>query len=313
MRRPKASRKGVRRPIGGDARRRSPEARSLKALTIVRSRTDLRATIASWRSAQARIGLVPTMGALHDGHLSLIQVARMRSDKVVASLFVNPAQFGPGEDFTSYPRDETRDAALLQAAGCDVLYAPSPREIYPPGFATSVAVSGLTQDMEGAFRPGHFAGVATIVTKLLLQATPDIAVFGEKDYQQLQVIRRLALDLDLSTEIVGAPIVRDVDGLALSSRNTYLTAAQRTVAPSLHQTLRRAAAAIEAGARTGDVEAEGRAALLAAGFDAVDYFELRSANDLARLGPGPAAGPGRLLATARLGKTRLLDNVPVGA
>ncbi len=258
-----------------------------------------------------RLGLVPTMGALHEGHLSLVRLARTRSDKVVASLFVNPAQFGPGEDFTTYPRDEARDAELLQAAGCDVLYAPAQGEIYPPGFATSVTVSGVTADMEGAMRPGHFAGVAAVVAKLLIQATPDIAVFGEKDYQQLQTIRRLVLDLDLPVEIVGAPIVRDVDGLALSSRNAYLTPDERALAPALNQALRHAAAAIEAGGRADDAEAAGRAALLAVGFETVDYFELRTLDDLSRLGPGPVAGPGRLLAAVRLGRTRLLDNVAV--
>jgi pantoate--beta-alanine ligase len=253
------------------------------------------------------------MGALHDGHLSLIHLARGRADKVIASLFVNPAQFGPGEDFTSYPRDEARDTALLAEAGCDLLYAPAPEEIYPPGFATSVTVSGVTADMEGAVRPGHFAGVATVVAKLLIQATPDIAVFGEKDYQQLQTIRRLTLDLDLPVEIVAAPIVRDTDGLALSSRNAYLTPPQRAAAPMLHHALRKAKAAIEAGGRADEAEGAGCAALLAAGFDAVDYFELRGVEDLARLAPGPTDGPARLLAAARLGRTRLLDNVAVAA
>ena len=284
----------------------------MSALATVRTRTALRATLAAWRADDAHVGLVPTMGALHEGHLSLVRLARTRSDKVVASLFVNPAQFGPGEDFTTYPRDEGRDAVLLEAAGCDLLYAPGPDEIYPPGFATTVAVSGVTRNMEGAVRPGHFAGVATVVAKLLIQAAPDVAVFGEKDYQQLQTIQRLARDLDLPVEIVGAPIVRDSDGLALSSRNAYLTAVQRAVAPALHRALRGGAAAIENGARADEVEARGIAALLTAGFDAVDYFELRAPDDLGRLGPGPIAGPARLLAAARLGRTRLLDNVAAG-
>ncbi len=251
------------------------------------------------------------MGALHEGHLSLVRLARTRSDKVIASLFVNPTQFGPGEDFTTYPRDETRDAELLEAAGCDVLYAPAPAEIYPPGFATAVTVSGVTVGMEGAMRPGHFAGVATVVAKLLIQTASDIAVFGEKDYQQLQTIRRLVRDLDLPVEIVAAPIVRDADGLALSSRNAYLTPTERAIAPALNQALRHAAAAIEAGARADDAEDAGRAALLAAGFDTVDYFELRTVDDLSRLGPGPVTGAARLLAAARLGRPRLLDNVVV--
>jgi pantoate--beta-alanine ligase len=192
------------------------------------------------------------MGALHEGHLSLVRLARTRSDKVVASLFVNPAQFGPGEDFSTYPRDEARDTILLQAAGCDVLYAPAPAEIYPPGFATSVTVAGVTADLEGAYRPGHFAGVATVVAKLLTQTAPDLAVFGEKDYQQLQTIRRLVLDLDLPVEIVDAPIVRDVDGLALSSRNAYLTPAGRSAVPARNQAVRHAGAGVEAGGRADD-------------------------------------------------------------
>jgi pantoate--beta-alanine ligase len=253
------------------------------------------------------------MGALHEGHLSLVRLARARADKVVASLFVNPAQFGPGEDFTSYPRDEARDAVLLQAAGCDALYAPDARDIYPPGFSTSVAVSGVTAEMEGAARPTHFAGVATVVTKLLIQATPDVAVFGEKDYQQLQTVRRLALDLDLPVEILAGPIVRDVDGLALSSRNAYLTADERAAAPALSRALRSAKAAIEAGGRCDAAERAGREALLAAGFDSVDYFDLRRADDLSRLGPGPVEIPARLLSAARLGRTRLLDNIAVNS
>jgi pantoate--beta-alanine ligase len=313
MRRLGASRKGVGRPIGGDPLSQAPEVDTLSTLPVARSRTALRDALASWRAAGERIGLVPTMGALHEGHLSLVRLARTGAHKVVASLFVNPAQFGPGEDFTTYPRDEARDAALLQAAGCDLLYAPDAGEIYPPGFATAVAVSGVTAEMEGAARPGHFAGVATVVTKLLIQASPDIVVFGEKDYQQLQTIRRLALDLDLPVEILAAPIVRDVDGLALSSRNAYLTTTQREAAPALQRALRSAKAAIEAGERADETERAGRAAVLAAGFDAVDYFELRRADDLMRLGPGPVGGSARLLSAARLGRTRLLDNVAVNS
>jgi pantoate--beta-alanine ligase len=311
MRRLGVSRKGVSRPIGKWPAEPSPEVGSLTALPVARILTALRAELASWRATGQRIGLVPTMGALHEGHLSLVRLARSRADKVVASLFVNPTQFGPGEDFASYPRDEARDAALLRAAGCDLLYAPEAGDIYPPGFATCVTVAGVTGEMEGAARPGHFAGVATVVTKLLIQAAPDIVVFGEKDYQQLQTIRRLTLDLDLPVQIVAAPIVRDVDGLALSSRNAYLTAAQRAAAPTLQGALRAAKVAIEAGERADEAERGGRAAVLSAGFDAVDYFELRSADDLSRLGPGPDRRPARLLSAARLGRTRLLDNIAV--
>jgi pantoate--beta-alanine ligase len=251
------------------------------------------------------------MGALHEGHLSLVRLARARVDRVIASLFVNPAQFGPEEDFRAYPRDEARDAALLAEAGCDLLYAPDVETIYPPSFATQVMVSGLTEFMEGAQRPGHFAGVATVVAKLLIQTAPDAAVFGEKDYQQLQVIRRLVDDLDLPVDIIAAPIIRDRDGLALSSRNAYLTAAQRAVAPALHAAIKLAARRLGAGHTILDVEAEGHAALLSAGFDAVDYFEVRSPSSLSRLGPGTADRGARILAAARLGRTRLLDNVAV--
>ena len=280
-------------------------------LPLVRTRSDLRRALAGWRSDGLRIALVPTMGALHEGHLSLVRLARERADRVVASVFVNPTQFGQGEDFTTYPRDEARDAALLAAAGCDLLYAPGVAEIYPDGFATTVSVSGLTDAMEGAFRPGHFAGVATVVAKLLIQAAPDAAVFGEKDYQQLQVVRRLVADLDLPVDIVPGPIVRDTDGLALSSRNAYLTPAQRTIAPALNRAMRRAVAALEAGAAADAAEAEARASILAAGFEAVDYFEARAPGSLARLGPGPIEGPARLLSVSRLGGVRLLDNMGV--
>jgi pantoate--beta-alanine ligase len=276
---------------------------------IVRKRAELRAAVAAWRSAGERIALVPTMGALHTGHLSLIRLGLASADRVVASLFVNPTQFAPGEDFEAYPRDEARDRALLAEAGCDLLYAPGPEEIYPARFATTVSVRGLTEVMEGAARPTHFAGVATVVAKLLIQAGPDVAVFGEKDYQQLQVIRRLVADLDLPVEIVGGTVIREADGLALSSRNAYLSADERRIAPALNRALREAAQALARGADASTAEAEGRDAVLAAGFQSVDYFEARRPEDLARLGPGPVARPARLLATARLGRVRLLDNV----
>lgn len=282
-------------------------------INTVRTPEALRQQVAAWRAQGLRVGLIPTMGALHEGHLSLVRLARARADRAVASLFVNPTQFGPGEDFTAYPRDEGRDRDLLAGAGCDLLYAPGPEAMYPPGFATTVTVAGLTTAMEGAARPTHFGGVATVVTKLLLQAGADIAVFGEKDYQQLQVIRRLALDLDIPTEIVPGPIVRDPDGLALSSRNAYLDAAQRAIAPALNLALRQAAAELAAGSTVEAAEARGRSAVLAAGFEAVDYFEARCPDTLERLGPGPLGAPARLLTVARLGRTRLLDNVAVEA
>jgi pantoate--beta-alanine ligase len=281
------------------------------SLPIVRTRAELREIVAGWRAAGRTVGLAPTMGALHAGHLSLIGLAKTQADFAVASLFVNPTQFAPSEDFDAYPRNEQGDAALLAAAGCDLLYAPAVEEIYPLGFATSVTVDGVSSPREGAARPTHFSGVATVVTKLLIQCAADVGVFGEKDFQQLQVIRRLARDLDLPTRIVGAPIIRADDGLALSSRNAYLTVAERAIAPALHRILNAAARSLSSGASVASVEAEGAAAVLAAGFQAVDYFDVRDPHDLTRLGPGPITSAARILATVRLGRTRLLDNVAV--
>ncbi|HEY1750975.1 MAG TPA: pantoate--beta-alanine ligase [Caulobacteraceae bacterium] len=278
------------------------------SLPIVRTVAALRDRVRAWRIAGETVALVPTMGFLHEGHLSLARLGKARASRVVASLFVNPTQFAPGEDFGAYPRDEARDAALLAGAGCDLLYAPTPAEMYPPGFATTVAVAGVSAAMEGAARPTHFAGVATVVTKLLTQCLPDLAIFGEKDFQQLLVIRRLARDLDLPVEIVGGPIVREPSGLALSSRNVYLTEAERGVAPRLNEALRSAAEALMGGAAVSDAESEGRATLDGAGFSPVDYFEVRGADDLRRLGPGPVDAPARIFAAARLGRARLIDN-----
>jgi len=280
-------------------------------LPIVRTVADLRSQVAAWKADGLRVGLVPTMGALHEGHLSLVRLAGERADRVVASLFVNPTQFGPNEDFDAYPRDEASDAELLAQAGCNLLFAPTVAEMYPPGASTTVTVAGVSEPLDGAARPGHFAGVATVVTKLLLQCGPDVAVFGEKDYQQLQVIRRLVRDLDIPVEILGCPIVRAEDGLALSSRNAYLTPAERAVAPILGRTLSHAVSRLHAGAQVADVEAEALATLQGAGFARVDYVEVRGAEGLARLGPGPVDGPGRILAAAVLGRTRLIDNMAV--
>lgn len=280
-------------------------------LPIVRTVAELRAQVRAWRAAGQRVGFAPTMGALHEGHLSLVKLARTRADRVVVSVFVNPTQFGPNEDFDAYPRSEARDAELLASAGCDLLFAPTVAEMYPQGFATTVTVAGVTEPLDGAARPGHFAGVATVVSKLLNQCGPDVAVFGEKDFQQLQVIRRLVRDLDLPVEIVGAPTARADDGLALSSRNAYLSAAEREAAPALASALTTAGERLRGGAPVAEVEAEAVAALAAAGFGKVDYVEVRSAEDLSRLGPGPIAGPARLLAAAFLGKTRLIDNMAV--
>ncbi len=279
------------------------------SLAIVRTVAELRARVRIWRAGGERVGLVPTMGALHDGHLSLVARAQEDCDRVVVTLFVNPKQFGPNEDFARYPRDESADAAKLGAAGADLLYAPDVAMMYGDGFATTVTVVGLTDGMEGAVRPGHFAGVATVVAKLLNQAGADDAYFGEKDYQQLAVIRRLADDLDIATRIHGVPTVREADGLALSSRNAYLTNDQRKIAPALQRGLAAAAAALAGGAAVQSTLDAACAAILKAGFDAVDYVELRDAYTLASL--STLTRPARLLAAARLGKTRLLDNLAV--
>jgi pantoate--beta-alanine ligase len=276
-------------------------------LPVVRSVADLRSAIAGLRPG--RVALVPTMGALHAGHLALVAAARAAgADHVVASIFVNPTQFGPAEDFDRYPRDEAADAAALAAAGVDLLFAPDVAAVYPPGFATTVSVGGLSTVLDGAARPGHFDGVATVVAKLLIAAGPDLAVFGEKDWQQLAVIRRLVVDLGLPVEIVGAPIIRDADGLALSSRNAYLTADERARAVALPRSLAAARDAIHAGQPVDDALAAAAAALVAAGFDTPDYVALVDA-DLAPLVAGDR--PGRLLAAARLGSTRLIDNLAV--
>lgn len=276
-------------------------------LTIVRTVAALRAHLAPWRERGQTVALVPTMGALHEGHLSLVQLARRQADRVVVSVFVNPRQFGPKEDFDAYPRDEVKDARLLAAEQCDLMYAPTPEEMYPKGFATTVSVDGMSEVLCGAARPGHFDGVATVVTKLFTQVQPDLAIFGEKDYQQLQVIKRLVRDLDLRVEVLGAPTRRASDGLALSSRNAYLDNDQRLVAPALYRILQDAARAVAGGAAVEAVEAEKTQALLEAGFDKVDYLEVRGADDLAR----GASAPRRVFAAAWLGRTRLIDNVAV--
>lgn len=280
-------------------------------LPIARTVSELRAATGAWRMAGERVALVPTMGALHDGHLSLLQLARAHAERVVVSIFVNPTQFGPNEDFAAYPRTFDADAARLAEVGCDLLYAPSVSEMYAPGFSTTISVSGVSEPLDGEARPGHFSGVATVVAKLLIQAQPHVAVFGEKDYQQLQVIRRMVADLDLPVTVLGAPTVREPDGLARSSRNAYLGEAERGVAGRLNLALAEAVRRLQAGEPVEAVEAAGRAALTAAGFDQVDYFEARAAADLERLGPGPVDRPARVLAAARIGRTRLIDNMAV--
>jgi pantoate--beta-alanine ligase len=279
-------------------------------LDVVRSIADLRARVRQWRGAGERVGLVPTMGALHEGHLSLVRRSRAMTTRTCVTLFVNPTQFGPNEDLAVYPRTEEADAAMLAAEGADLLFAPAVAEMYPAESVTRVSVPGIGDLLEGEFRPGFFTGVATIVAKLLIQALPDVALFGEKDYQQLQVIKRMTRDLDIPAEIEGVPTVREADGLALSSRNAYLTPDERRAAPALYQSMSNVAAKVAAG---GDVEREeARAAqtLLEAGFSTVDYLTVR---DAATLRPWTdRARPGRVLAAARLGKARLIDNAPVG-
>jgi len=278
-------------------------------MKTVRTIADLRAAVAGWRRDGARVGLVPTMGGLHEGHLSLIRLARERADHVIATLFVNPAQFAPNEDFGAYPRDETADKEMLSSAGAGLLYAPDISEVYPDGHATKVHVEGLSGVLEGEFRPHFFIGVATVVSKLLIQAMADVAVFGEKDFQQLLILRRMARDLDIPTEIIGAPTVREADGLAMSSRNRYLDADERRQAPILFKTISDVAKAVTGGADPAAECAAAKSQLTAAGFGPVDYVAVRDAETLGDF--ADTRRPGRVLAAARLGKARLIDNVPL--
>ena len=271
----------------------------------------LREQVRAWRSAGERIGFVPTMGSLHAGHMSLLSAARYRADRVIASVFVNPLQFGPGEDFERYPRTPEDDRQLLQEAGCDLLFLPGVDEIYPAGrqSATRISVQPLSGILEGAHRPGHFDGVATVVAKLFGIVQPDLAVFGEKDYQQLAIIRRMTTDLDIPVEIVGAPTVRSPDGLAMSSRNRYLSAEERALAPRIHATLRAVAERLAAGQRDFATLAEwGIGELRAAGMQP-DYLEIRDAASL--LEPVADARELVILTAARLGRARLIDNLRV--
>ena len=278
-------------------------------MEIARTVADLRRHIAVWRNGDERIGLVPTMGALHQGHMALVAAARAECDRVVTSIFVNPKQFAPTEDLASYPRREAADLEMLRSAGVNLVYLPALEEMYPPDFATLVQVSGLTEGLCGAHRAGHFDGVTTVVTKLLVQAVPDIAYFGEKDYQQLTAVRRLARDLDIPVRIAGVPTVREADGLALSSRNVYLSAEECRIAPNLARVLRSIAAALaEDPTAIAREIAQGSAALQQAGF-AVEYLEIREAVTLAVTSEVTASS--RVFAAVRLGKTRLIDNMPI--
>jgi pantoate--beta-alanine ligase len=278
---------------------------------IAKTVPSLRRAVAAWRTRNETVALVPTMGALHDGHLSLVRLARRRADRVVVSIFVNPAQFAPTEDFSTYPRTFAADLALLAEEKADLVWAPGNVAVmYPEGFATRVVPGGAAAaGLEDAFRPDFFKGVATVVCKLFTQVAPDFAVFGEKDYQQLKVVTRMARDLDLPLRVVGAPTVREKDGLAMSSRNVYLTADERAAAPALHRVLMLCARKIAAGHSVATILSEGREAIARAGF-ALDYLEARQAETLAPIASAQD-GPVRLLVAAKLGKTRLIDNVGV--
>jgi pantoate--beta-alanine ligase len=278
---------------------------------VAKTVTALRRQVARWRDAGETVALVPTMGALHEGHLSLVRLARRRADRVVVSIFVNPAQFAPAEDFSTYPRTFATDVAMLAEEKADLVWAPANVGVmYPDGFATRVRPEGpAVAGLEDAFRPDFFTGVATVVAKLFIQVAPHIAVFGEKDYQQLRVVTRMAHDLDLPLKVIGARTVRERDGLAMSSRNVYLSAEQRAVAPTLHRVLRLCARKIAEGGPIKSILAEGREAIKRAGF-ALDYLEVRHAETLLPVN-STKNGPLRLLVAAKLGKTRLIDNVAV--
>jgi pantoate--beta-alanine ligase len=270
----------------------------------------LRARVRDWKDAGESVGVVPTMGALHPGHISLVSAAKAACDRVIVTIFVNPKQFNNPEDLAKYPRTEDQDAALLAPHDVDVLFAPDATTVYPPGFATKVAVAGLQDVLCGAHRPGHFDGVATVVSKLLLMTGADQAFFGEKDWQQLQIIRRMVTDLNIPVRITGCPTLREKDGLAMSSRNVRLSPPDRLAAPALNRAMVKAADAIRKGAADRPALAEATSAILKAGFSEVEYLERRTAEGLV-LAEGPSPVPTRLFAAAWIGGVRLIDNVPV--
>ena len=278
-------------------------------MQIVRDMSDLAPALSAWRKAGEKIALVPTMGALHAGHMALVEAARAGADKVVASIFVNPLQFGANEDLDRYPRQEAADAKLLEEHGCDLIWMPTADQLYPLGFATTVSVAGVSERWDGESRPGHFAGVATVVAKLFTAVRPDLAFFGEKDFQQLAVIRRMTEDLGLGVEIRGVPTVRGVDGLALSSRNAYLSTDERQRALALARALEEARDAIQGGKPVDPVLDRAKDRLSDAGFSRIDYFALVDAATLEPL--ETASGEMRLIAAAVIGTTRLIDNVRV--
>ncbi|MBN9888730.1 pantoate--beta-alanine ligase [Salipiger abyssi] len=277
---------------------------------ILRRKAALRERVSGWKRAGEVVGVVPTMGALHAGHLSLVEAAKAACDRVIVTIFVNPRQFNSASDLENYPRTEEQDAEKLAPFGVDVIYVPDPDQIYPEGFATTVSVAGLTEGLCGAHRPGHFDGVTTVVSKLFLQTGADRAYFGEKDYQQLQVVTRMATDLDIPVEVIGCPTVREADGLALSSRNLLLPPEARAAAPALNRAMRGMADKLMAGAEIATLRPLAKAEIVAAGFDEVEYLELRAAEGLAPL--PKAERPARLLAAAWIGGVRLIDNIPVG-
>ncbi|MBX9684269.1 MAG: pantoate--beta-alanine ligase [Hyphomicrobium sp.] len=282
---------------------------------IIRTVADLRRQTAKWRGAGKSIALVPTMGALHAGHVSLVKLAKKKADRVVVSIFVNPTQFAAGDDLSRYPRDEAGDVATLASLDADVVWAPSVDDMYPAGFSSAVTPGSTAAELEGAFRPGHFAGVATVCCKLFSQVTPDYAIFGEKDFQQLAVLRQMVRDLNLPLTLVASPTKREDDGLAMSSRNRYLSADERAIAPALHAVISELAADVGQGADIAAGVANARRKLLQGGFAKVDYVEVRDAETL----EAPAetvqesARPLRVLAAVWLGTTRLIDNVAVVA
>ncbi len=277
---------------------------------IARTVNSLRKQVERLRRGGRKVALVPTMGALHEGHFALVRQARRRADRVVVSIFVNPKQFAPTEDFGSYPRDFSRDHAALTGLGVDLIWLPDEKAMYPEGFSSAIVPGGPAKaDLEDRFRPHFFGGVATVVSKLFLQVAPDFAMFGEKDFQQLKVVTRVARDLDMAVTVVGCRTIREKDGLALSSRNVYLSADERKIAPLLHRTLQDCAAALRSGEELGATMQRGRASLTSAGF-AVDYLEARHAESLAPLSSSEDR-PIRLLVAAKLGRTRLIDNIGV--
>lgn len=281
-----------------------------QTVPVASTRAELRSAVDAWRGQGLKVALVPTMGALHAGHLALARAARSTADRTVVSIFVNPAQFAPHEDFARYPRNLEQDRLSLAGAGtADLIYASGLSEIYPEGFATRVVVDGPARGLETDFRPHFFSGVATVVAKLFLQCRPDFAMFGEKDYQQLLVVRRLSLDLDIGVDVIGVPTVREDDGLALSSRNAYLNPPQRVVAAALNRALDAVASRVKTGMSIPQAEAEGAAELITAGFERVDYIAVRDAQNLAPL--RQLSAPARVLAAARIGSVRLIDNKAV--